>query len=96
IWISGRHIKNASLGKRSELAHILKIFSGTCVENCIEIAETVDVFRDPQTLLCLAQELANRKATTSNFRPSDGISTQQNAISLIERLYGRILGSGGT
>nr|CUU99015.1 hypothetical transcript [Hymenolepis microstoma] len=57
-------------------------------ENCIEISDTVDVFRDSQVLLCLAQELANRKASTSHFRPSDGISTQQNAISLIERLYG--------
>ncbi|VDK34541.1 unnamed protein product [Taenia asiatica] len=36
----------------------------------------------------MARELANRKASTSNFRPSDGISTQENAISLIERLYG--------
>ncbi|KAL5963556.1 Dystrophin isoform E [Taenia solium] len=53
-----------------------------------EIAEVVDVFRDPEALLTLARELANRKASTSNFRPSDGISTQENAISLIERLYG--------
>ncbi|CDI96945.1 dystrophins A:C:F:G:H [Echinococcus multilocularis] len=53
-----------------------------------EITEAVDIFRDSEALLSLAQELANRKASTSNFRPSDGISTQENAISLIERLYG--------
>ncbi|VDM17144.1 unnamed protein product [Hydatigera taeniaeformis] len=53
-----------------------------------EVAEAVDVFRDPEALLILAQELANRKTSTRNFRPSDGISTLENAISLIERLYG--------
>ncbi|EUB57936.1 Dystrophin [Echinococcus granulosus] len=66
-----------------------------CVDKCVltdvighEITEAVDIFRDPEALLSLAQELANRKASTSNFRPSDGISTQENATSLIERLYG--------
>uniref|UniRef100_A0A5K3FI56 Calponin-homology (CH) domain-containing protein n=1 Tax=Mesocestoides corti TaxID=53468 RepID=A0A5K3FI56_MESCO len=53
-----------------------------------ELEAAVEVFRDVEALLGLAQELANRKASTSDFQPSDGLSTQENAIVLIERLYG--------
>ncbi|VDD83299.1 unnamed protein product [Mesocestoides corti] len=67
--------------------------SGGLLEDCLttnghELEAAVEVFRDVEALLGLAQELANRKASTSDFQPSDGLSTQENAIVLIERLYG--------
>ncbi|VDK75915.1 unnamed protein product [Dibothriocephalus latus] len=53
------------------------------------LEEATAIFRKPDALLCLARQLAKSKPVSATYHPPEGCSDLENAVGLIDRLYGK-------
>ncbi|BHF70076.1 hypothetical protein SprV_0301312600 [Sparganum proliferum] len=57
------------------------------------LEEATAIFRKPDALLCLARQLAKSKPVSATYHPPEGCSDLENAVGLIDRLYGQDIAS---